>query len=338
MNVDFYLSILIIFLVSFLAAFLPMKRIIRKIRDRGFLVPDINKQKKPLIPDMGGIGIMLGFVLGALISLQLQSASLDITHMLAAISSIILISLLGLLDDVLNLPDRYRVVLPIFASLPLVVTKAGTASINLIFFDANLNLGTVILPILGPLDLNLYALLLIPIGVVACSNLINLLGGFNGLEAGVGSIVSLSIFISSIILRFRGLHTTETSFLMIALFAACLAFLFFNWFPARIFPGNITTYMIGASVVGAVVIGNMERVGVIALTPQIIEFFLKARSKFKAENFGKFKNGKLYYEGKIYSLTHLFMRYLRPSEEQLVTILLLLQSFFGLLAISSLYW
>lgn len=338
MNIDFYLAILIVFSVSFFTVLFSMPKIIRKIRDEGFLVPDANKAKKQLIPDMGGIGILLGFVLGILISLQLRSASLDMVHMLAAISSIILISLLGLLDDILNLADRYRVILPIFASLPLVVTKAGTTSINLIFFNANLNLGTVILPVLGPFDLNLYAILLIPIGVVACSNLINLLGGFNGLEAGVGSIVSLTILIASLILYSRGFHTTETGFLMVALFAACLAFLFFNWFPAKIFPGNVTTYMVGAAVVSAVVIGNMERVGVIALIPQIAEFLLKARSRFEAENFGKFKSGRLQYNGKIYSLTHLIMKYLKPSEEQLVVILIILQSFFGLVAISSLYW
>jgi UDP-N-acetylglucosamine--dolichyl-phosphate N-acetylglucosaminephosphotransferase len=194
--------------------------------------------------------------------------------------------------------------------------------------------------LLGPVNFNLYSLILIPIGVIACSNLVNLLAGFNGLEAGAGAIISFSIFTASIILGNMGMHTTEASFLMIALFGACLAFLFFNWYPARIFPGNIATYMIGAAIVAAVVTGNMERIGVICLAPQIIEFLLKARSPhFSAENFGRVgKRGRMYYNGKIYSLTHLLMRTIHPTEKQLVVILLAFQALCGAAAVWSIYW
>jgi UDP-N-acetylglucosamine--dolichyl-phosphate N-acetylglucosaminephosphotransferase len=182
--------------------------------------------------------------------------------------------------------------------------------------------------------------LLIPVGVIACSNLVNLLAGFNGLEAGAGAVISFAIFLASVLLGYMGLHTAETSFLMIALFGACLAFLFFNWYPARVFPGNIATYMIGAAIVAAVVTGNMERIGVICLTPQIIEFLLKARSSsFSAENFGRVgKGGRLHYSGNIYSLTHLLMKTIHPTEKQLVMILLAFQVVCGALAVWSIYW
>jgi UDP-N-acetylglucosamine--dolichyl-phosphate N-acetylglucosaminephosphotransferase len=186
----------------------------------------------------------------------------------------------------------------------------------------------------------LYSLVLVPIGVVACSNLVNLLAGFNGLEAGAGVIISFSIFTASIMLGYMGFHTAEASFIMIALFGACLAFLFFNWYPAKIFPGNVTTYMIGAAVVAAVVTGNMERVGVICLIPQIIEFLLKARSPgFSAENFGRLgRKGRLYYNGRVYSITHLLMKKIHPTEKQLVLILLAFQAVCGAVAVWSISW
>jgi len=339
MNIDLFTVYALLFLLSFLSVYYITPKVARRMKEKGLTSRDVNKAEGTMVPKLGGVVILLGFSLAVLLSLQLHSEGMDTVHMLAAICSVILIAVMGLLDDILDIPDRYRVVLPLFAAIPLMVTKAGTSTMNLIFFTVNFNLGVLALPFIGTFDLNLYSLLLIPIGVVACSNLVNLLAGFNGLEIGAGAIISFSIFLASVLLGFTGLHTTETSFLMIAMLGACLAFLLFNWYPARIFPGNVATYMIGASIVAAVVVGNMERVGVIALIPQIIEFLLKLRSGFSAENFGKIgKGGRLHYNGKIYSLTHFVMKAVHPTEKQLVVILLLFQAVFGAIAVWSIYW
>ena len=339
MNIDFFTASAIVFLLSFLSVYYITPKAARKMKEKGLTSRDVHKMEGTMVPNIGGVVILLGFSIAVLLSLQLHSQGMDTVHMLAAICSITLIAVMGLLDDILDIPDRYRVLLPLFAAIPLMVTKAGTSTMNLIFFTVDFNLGVFTLPFIGAFNLNLYSLLLIPIGVVACSNLVNLLAGFNGLEVGAGSIISFSLFIASILLSFMGMHTTETSFLMIAMFGACLAFLFFNWYPARIFPGNVTTYMIGAAIVAAVVIGNMERVGVIALTPQIIEFVLKMRSGFSAENFGRVgKGGRLHYNGKVYSLTHILMKSIHPTEKQLVIMLLAFQALCGALAVWSIYW
>lgn len=337
MNVDFFAASGIIVLIAVLTVVFTAPKLIRRMEFKGFVSEDINKPGRPRLPKFGGVAIVLGFVLAALISLQLRSASLNFELMLAAICSTVLIAFLGLLDDVLDIPDRYRVILPAFAALPLMVTKAGISTMNFILFSVNFNLGIYELPLLGPVTLNLYPLLLIPIGVIACSNLVNLLGGFNGLEAGTGAVAALFLAFSAMLLYSQGWPgSVEASFLMFALFGACAAFLLFNLYPAKMFPGNVTTYLIGAAIVSAVVIGNMEKAGVIALAPQIMEFFLKARSGFRAENFGKIDRwGRLRYEGKICSLTHLLMRLFRPKEAELVGMLLLLQAFFGIFALAS---
>ncbi len=340
MNIELIPACAIVFLVSFIVVYFITPKVARRSKEQGITGADANKADRPQIPKIGGVAILLGFSIAVLLSLQLYSKGINHEYMLAAICSITLIAVMGLLDDILDVPDRYRVLLPLFAAIPLMVTKAGMSTMNFIFFTVNFNLGVYYFPLLGPMDISLYSLLLIPIGVIACSNLVNLLAGFNGLEAGAGAIISFSIFTASILLGSMGLHTAEASFLMIALFGACLAFLFFNWYPARVFPGNIATYMIGATVVAAVVTGNMERIGVISLTPQIIEFLLKARSSgFSAENFGRVgKNGRLHYNGKVYSLTHVLMKTIHPTEKQLVVILLAFQALFGALAVWSVYW
>ncbi|MFH1285679.1 MAG: hypothetical protein ABIH99_03795 [Candidatus Micrarchaeota archaeon] len=331
--------LLAVFFISFLMVFVFTPLLIRKLRNMKMLSADMNKKSKPMLPKMGGITIMLGFILATLVSLQLYPA-MAVPTMLASICTISLIAFLGMMDDVLSIRDLYRVVLPTFAALPLMAVSAGTSWITLPFIGVvKLVVGPLSIPLIGTIaSLNLYALLLIPIGVVACSNLVNMLAGFNGLEVGSGAVISLSLLLFILLNPVQTGSTVEAAILLTALLGACIAFLFYNWHPAKLFPGNITTYVIGAVLVCAVVIGNMERVGVIALIPQIIEFFLKARGFFKAENFGEERKGRLYYEGKVYSLTHLFMKYLHPTEKQLVVLLLIIQAIFGLIAVSSLYW
>ncbi len=339
MNIAFPLAGVLVVLISFFATLLISPKLMRRLAFKKLVSRDMNKPDKPSVPKYGGIAIVFGFALAVLISLQLRSASMNHELMLAAICSTVIIALIGLLDDVLDIPDKYRVLLPVFAALPLIVVKAGTSVMNFYFFTLDFNLGVYTLPMLGPVTLNLYGLLLIPIGVVACSNLINLLAGFNGLEAGTGALASLFLALCALVLYAQGWPgAVEASFLMLALFGACCAFLVFNWYPAKMFPGNTATYLIGAAIVSAVVIGNMEKAGVIILMPQIAEFLLKARSGFKAENFGvPGKDGRLRYEGKIYSLTHLLMKKFRPREPELVGMLLLIQAFFGMLALASIF-
>lgn len=313
---DLALSAAVILLISFLAVLLSTPRLMRKLQAENFVSQDYNKAGRPFVPKFGGIAIVFGFSLAALASLKLLESG-SMVHMLAALSTILLIAFIGLMDDLLKLSDRWRVILPAFAALPLMVTRVGVSSMD-IPFAGDVNFGIW------------YSLLLVPLGVVAASNLVNLLAGFNGLEAGSGAIATLSVLAVALVLG-----RPEPAFLMAAMLGACAAFLLFNWHPAKIFPGNVATYVIGASIVGAVVLGNFEKVGVIALTPQIIEFALKARSGFQAENFGEIRAGRLTYRGKICSLTHLLMRLFKPTEKQLVLMLLLLQALFGWLAIRS---
>ena len=109
-------------------------------------------------------------------------------------------------------------------------------------------------------------------------------------------------------------------------FASLLGFIKYNLYPAKILPGDSLTYLLGSIVASGVVVGNMEKVGVIVLLPFIIEFFLKARVRFKASCLGKLrKDGRLNppYGKKIYSITHIIMN-LRPLTEMQVTIIMIL--------------
>jgi UDP-N-acetylglucosamine--dolichyl-phosphate N-acetylglucosaminephosphotransferase len=168
---------------------------------------------------------------------------------------------------------------------------------------------------------------------MAVSNLVNLLAGFNGVEAGVGLVVGSTLFAAAYYLG-----NIEAALIAMALSASCAAFLVFNWFPSRIFPGNSATYMIGAVIAVIVIVGNIERVGAIALAPQIAEFFLKAKGGFRAENFGRRgRDGRLSYDGPVQSISHLLMKLFRPTEMQLTLMVLAIQAVFCALAFASIF-
>ncbi|MGC8924011.1 MAG: hypothetical protein ACP5H8_01475 [Candidatus Micrarchaeia archaeon] len=335
MDMPLGLVLLIIPLVSFILTYIAVPPLIRKLKNSGFVAHDMNKPGKPKVVKLGGVAVFLGVIVAFLLPLQLAANSIATTALLGAALSISLIAFLGFVDDVLNIPQLYRVILPLFAALPLMLLKLGVSEIALPFVGTvNLHFGYITLPIIGTIGLNLYVLVLIPIGVIACSNLVNLLAGFNGLEAGTGIIIAIFMIIILIMTGFNQ-EKIVAIFLMISLLGALSAFIMFNWYPAKVFPGNIVTYLIGVCVAVAVIIGNVEKAGAILMMPQIVEFFLKALSRFKAQNFGKCMGKRLYYEGEVRSITHIVMKLFRPTETQLVLIICGLQVLAGIMAILS---
>jgi UDP-N-acetylglucosamine--dolichyl-phosphate N-acetylglucosaminephosphotransferase len=256
-----------------------------------------------------------------------QNTSLQL---LAAVSSILIVTFSGLFDDLnvksrtiktkdgknvkVGFPQWLKPLLTLPAAIPLMVISAGETS--------------MLIPLIGKVNFGvLYPLLLIPIGVVGMSNAVNLLGGFNGAEAGMGLVYMSSLGLYSLLYNLDPIGSVI--FLVSA--ASLLAFLRYNWFPAKILPGDSLTYLLGALAIAGIVLGNIERAGIIAMTPFLIEFLLKARKKFKASCLGvvgEDEKIRSKYDGKIYSLTHIIMKFGNFTERQMTAILMLVELFF----------
>jgi UDP-N-acetylglucosamine--dolichyl-phosphate N-acetylglucosaminephosphotransferase len=156
-----------------------------------------------------------------------------------------------------------------------------------------------------------------------------MISGMNGLEAGLGIIYLSGLGIFTFILGKETLSLIAFS----AVFAL-IGFLKYNWYPAKIMPGDSLVYFIGAVAASIVILGNIEKFATIAFIPWFIELILKLRVKLNAENFGILqKDGTLkpLYK-KIYSLTSLFMHIGKFKEKQIVMLILLFETFFVILA------
>lgn len=315
-------------LLAFFTTLFATPYFINVLKLEGIVGIDIMKKNKPKIPEMGAPPVIFGFIVGVFAYIFAQQYithainERDLLYFMGAITSIIILAFVTSLDELTTLMkkregkkglEKYKriglkqysqVVLMVLASLPLVAIGAGIHMLH-IPFVGNVEIGI------------LYPLVIIPIAVIGASNATNMLAGFNGLTAGLG-VVSLSIL--GVYAYLNGtISAAAISFIFVA---TLIGFLKYNWYPAKIFPGGLD-YLIGGVIAIVAIIGNIEKLALLIFVPWFVELFLKARSKFKAENFGIIqKDGTLKapYK-KTYSLTHVVMKLGKFKEWQVTLIL-----------------
>jgi len=139
---------------------------------------------------------------------------------------------------------------------------------------------TMSIPLIGTVDLGvLYPLVVIPLMMTFIIDSTNMYGGMNGLEAGLAAVNSGSLILYVVLLSF--IDATETSQALLdsgvvagALLGACLAFLIFNRFPAKILPGDVGRLPMGAAIAAALILGNMDRLAIFLYLPFGLNFLL----------------------------------------------------------------
>ncbi len=303
-GVMFEISLVLAFVMAFLSTVIIIPWFIEKAKNAGVSGRDENKFDKPEIPEMGGITVVIGVVVGisSLLIFNITTVDEDYSVVLTApLLAMVGAALGGIMDDLFNLRQRAKAVIPFLFAVPLGFYVEDT-TISLIFFSV---------------DFGVFMVLIAPFGVTCAANAGNMLEGFNGLGAGLGIIISIALIILSFI---EGVD--EPLLLLFPLLGALVAFLYFNHYPAKIFPGDTLTLFMGATIACAVIIVDMKAYGAILFIPMIIEFGLKLKGRFQGENYGKpDKEGYITYEGRIESLTHLIMRRRKIKEKHLVWII-----------------
>lgn len=299
------LEILIIALiVSFFTTLITVPWLIKNLTERGFVGVDQNKFHKPKIPEMGGLAVVIGFIAGISTFLVINKIlERDEFPILAApLLAVVGAALTGIMDDLFLLRQRFKALIPFLFAIPVGVYIADKTTLSFIFVTV---------------DFGVLMVLIAPFGVTCAANAGNMLEGFNGLGCGLGIIITTTLVIISIIFDAK-----NSLLLLFPLLGALIAFLWFNRYPAKIFPGDTLTLFMGATIACAAIVGDMKTIGALLFIPMIIEFFLKMRGHFKGENYGTPDiDGYLTYEKRIESLTHFLMKGRRLKETKLVLIL-----------------
>lgn len=323
-------SIIFVIVISFLVTLYIIPFLIRYLRAIGIIVKDMNKKEKPFVPISGGIAVFIGIFMSimALIFIQtfFYNAPSDFLILFfAVLTSLAVITFVGFIDDMIidrgknsskGLKQWQKPLLTLVAAIPLMVLNAGTKEVGL--------------PLFGVVNFGLfYTFFLIPVGVVGAANMVNMLAGFNGMEAGMGLVYTFML----------GLFAYSNdryiaAVLAFATFAALLAFYIYNKYPAKILPGDSLTYLLGGVIACIAILGNIEKAALISSFPFFVELFLKLTSKLKARSYGYYKDGKIRsFYNRIYSIPHIFLIKGKYTEKQISNYMILIQLFF-----SSLIW
>jgi UDP-N-acetylglucosamine--dolichyl-phosphate N-acetylglucosaminephosphotransferase len=295
-------------MLALLATLMLTPRWIERAKRTGLVGRDMNKYSKPKIAEAGGIVVFTAFLLGMLVILGSYWFMDQPGLMLMTAASVISISIITVIaytDDVSGWKKGFvrwkKPLITAVAVLPLIPFLLDRVAVYILGYQIGL-------PWL------FYPLVMVPIGFIVATNAVNLLGGFNGLEStlAITGIVALMWFT-------RG---TEFFPMLLVAAASIAAFLWFNRYPSRVFPGDTLTYFVGALFAVVAVMGNFQSITVLIMAPWILEGAIKSREIhyifrnkqiFKPECFGiPSRDGSLKPPyPQIWSLTHIAMRLIR---------------------------
>lgn len=244
-------SLIILPVVSFIVTFLSTPLIMKLMIKIGKTGIDIHKLNKPVIPEMGGLSIILGVLISTIIMYVLNELT---TIVIASLLAALIAGIIGLLDDLFDLGGVIKPVLTIFAFLPIWFMGAYYPHPALPFIP-----GTRLFII--------YSLLL-PFSIAVTANAVNMLDVINGATPLTTIPVFIALAVSGVLLGGRGIELIS-----IIAIASLVAFYYYNKYPAKTFMGNVGDFFIGGLIGALAVTGRLEIVGIVALMPQIMNGF-----------------------------------------------------------------
>ncbi len=256
------MSALILFVAAGMTAWF-LTAVARAVAPRLGIVDRPGGRKKHLrtTPLLGGVAVYLAF-LAIILSTELitRTRPAGFTFWLAACGG--LFCLIGLVDDKWNLRARDKFGLQVIAAIPFALWAQSIQSIHLLGIDFELGWLGVAITVFW---------------LVACTNIVNLLDGIDGLASSVGVIISLAVCALSLI---YGKY--EVAAASIVLSGALVGFLGHNLPPAKIFLGDAGSLTIGFLTGALAIEGSTKTATGFMLTAPLIVMSIPAFDAFLA--------------------------------------------------------
>ncbi|MBL0145474.1 MAG: undecaprenyl/decaprenyl-phosphate alpha-N-acetylglucosaminyl 1-phosphate transferase [Chitinophagaceae bacterium] len=217
-------NILLSAALAFLITFFAIPIIIQVAKDKKlFDEPDERKVHKTVIPTLGGLGIFAGFIIATLMGVPSGIAS-ELQYFAAAAT---VIFFLGLKDDILVLSASKKFIGQLVAAG--IVIKFGGVRIT----DMHGFLGINEIPQIASIVLSFFTIIVI-------TNSFNLIDGVDGLA---GSLGMLTTIVFGVYFFYAGQLTYGV--MAFSLSGSIVAFLIYNFSPAKIFMGDTGSLLLG---------------------------------------------------------------------------------------------
>jgi UDP-GlcNAc:undecaprenyl-phosphate/decaprenyl-phosphate GlcNAc-1-phosphate transferase len=220
---------------AFVVSFLILPVLIKySLKKNLVVVPGRRKVHKKETPSLGGVAIFLGFILAAVMWVDLKEWS----NMRYPIASLLIIFFLGVRDDLVPFNAWRKMI------------GQGAAIVGLLFSDIKIN---SLYGLFGVYEIPTLVSFMLTAGfIIILTNAYNLIDGLDGLAGTVGVIAFLAFGI-----WFHLAGQQVFSIFCFSMVGAMLAFLIFNWQPAEIFMGD-TGAMVGGMLLSIVTIRFMN--------------------------------------------------------------------------------
>lgn len=218
------IKILLTFFTAFAIGVVTLPEIIKVILGRKvFDSPGGRKIHKGNIPSMGGAAVFVGFTLAALIWMP----AIELGTYKYLLFAMILLAFTGMRDDMVALSSFKKFVVQLVAASVVV----GLGGIRLT------SLYSLGIDIAFPEWLSFALSVFVIVGI---TNAFNLVDGIDGLAASI-ALVNI-LFLGT---WFYMAGYTDLSIMCAAMSGAVLAFICFNWHPAKVFMGDTGSLFIG---------------------------------------------------------------------------------------------
>ncbi len=223
-------------LTSFFAGFLITPILIKALKKANIGdAPGGRKIHKTFIPSMGGIG----FVVASAIAMSIWGWNFPLPEIRYLLGAIVIVFFVGLRDDMVEMKATQKLLAQLIAVILVVVAS------DIRIKDLQGFLGIGELNMIVSYAFSAFVLL-------AVTNAFNLIDGLDGLA---GTIATIAFSILGSWFMINGLESYAV--LSFTLLGGVLAFMIFNWHPAKIFMGDTGSLTLGFSL-GALLIAFME--------------------------------------------------------------------------------
>lgn len=190
-----------------------------------------------IMPRAGGIVIASIFVV---LSLSLTPGAPTKAYWGALLASTVVFCV-GLYDDVKRLSPWVKLVAQITAALVAILFFGVGVEVISNPLGQQFNLGSTLIEV-GGYAVPIVSVMFSLFWMVGMTNTMNFLDGLDGLATGVGGIAALILFLVSVNPR---IDQPATAVMALILLGACLGFLRYNFYPAKIFLGDSGAYFLG---------------------------------------------------------------------------------------------
>ncbi|MDF2866041.1 MAG: UDP-N-acetylmuramyl pentapeptide phosphotransferase/UDP-N-acetylglucosamine-phosphate transferase [Clostridia bacterium] len=211
---------------------------------------------KPM-PRIGGLAIVISMLIGLaiyyLITMNIPSITLN-NKFFGYVLGALIISSMGLIDDVINMRARYKFIFQLLAATVIYFFGVSIEGIKIPFIYTNL------------IDFGFLSFPITLIWVIGITNAVNLIDGLDGLAAGISAISAtalLTIFITTS-------SSLEAIVITAVLVGATLGFLPFNFNPAKTFMGDVGSNFLGFTLATVSILGFAKGYTLIAIIAPIL--------------------------------------------------------------------